>query len=181
VMARHGVLPSIQLGGMLVIAGSDEALAALETDLPPLPRPPLRLAGHGPFHTPLMGQSAAAARAQLPVDWFGQPDIPLIDGCGKIWCKAETRPQALWDYTFGYQILQPYDFTAAITVALREFAPDRLILLGPGETLGGAIGQVLIARKWLDIASRNGFGARQEKDAFLIGMGRPGQREVAIR
>ncbi|WP_408590319.1 ACP S-malonyltransferase [Novosphingobium sp.] len=180
-MARHDVLLSIRLGGMLVVAGAPEALAALEADLPPLPRPPLRLAGHGPFHTPLMAASASAARSQLPVEWFGAPQIPLIDGRGAIWRGPETVPPALWDYTFGHQILQSYDFTAAITVALREFAPDHLILLGPGETLGGAIGQVLVARKWLDISSRNGFVALQGEDAFLIGMGRPGQREHAIQ
>lgn len=180
-MARHGVLPSIELGGMIVVAGAPEALRALEADLPPLSRAPLRLAGHGPFHTPLMAASAAAAREQLPPGWFGRPEVPLIDGRGAIWRRHETAPDALWDYTFGHQILQPYDFTAAVTVALREFAPDRLILLGPGETLGGAIGQVQIRRKWLDISSRNAFVAQQGEDAFLIGMGRPGQREIALQ
>jgi acyl transferase domain-containing protein len=166
---------------MLVLAGALTALDALEADLPPLPRPPMWLAGHGPFHTPLMAASAAAARAQLPVDWFGQPEIPLIDGRGAIWRAHETVPQALWDYTFGHQILQPYDFTAAITVALREFAPDRVILLGPGETLGGAIAQVLIATRWQDIRSRSDFASRQVDDPYLIGMGRTGQREAAVR
>lgn len=179
-MAEHGVLPSIRLGGMLVVAGPSAALDALEAVLPPLGRPPMRLPGHGPFHTPLMGPSAAAARASLPQSWFGQPRIPLIDGRGAVWRRASTDPAALWDYTFGHQILQPYDFTAAITVALREFAPDRLVLLGPGETLGGAIGQVLIRNKWLDISSRKRFSEAQEEDAFLIGLGRPSQRGIAI-
>jgi malonyl CoA-acyl carrier protein transacylase len=180
-MARHGVLPSINLGGMLVVAGAQSALDALEADLPPLARAPLRLAGHGPFHTPLMQQSADAAQAQLPVDWFTRPQVPLIDGRGKVWRRFETAPAALWGYTFGHQILQPYDFTAAIRVALREFAPDRVVLLGPGETLGGAIAQVIIATKWLDISSRNDFTARQGEDPYLIGMGRPMQREIVIR
>ncbi|BEV01747.1 ACP S-malonyltransferase [Novosphingobium olei] len=179
-MQAHGVLPSIRLGGMLVVAGPFAALAAFEAALPVLSRPPMRLPGHGPFHTPLMHPSAAAARASLPQDWFGQPQIPLIDGRGAIWRRAATDPAALWDYTFGHQILQPYDFTTAITVALREFAPDRLVLLGPGETLGGAIGQVLVRNKWLDISSRSRFSARQGEDPFLIGVGRPGQRGIAI-
>ncbi|WP_225204952.1 ACP S-malonyltransferase [Novosphingobium huizhouense] len=180
-MAAHGVLPSIRLGGMLVVAGPAAALAAFESALPPLSRPPMRLPGHGPFHTPLMHPSAAAARASLPQAWFGQPQIPLIDGRGAIWRRASTDPAALWDYTFGHQILEPYDFTAAITVALKEFAPDRLVLLGPGETLGGAIGQVLVRNRWLDISSRNGFSARQEEDPFLIGVGRASQRGIVIR
>lgn len=176
-MARHGVLPSIMLGGMLVVAGPDAALDALGMDLAAiLPRPPLRLAGHGPFHTPLMGQSSAAAQAQLPVEWFAAPQVPLIDGRGKVWRRFDSTPRALWDYTFGAQILTPYDFTTAITVALREFAPDRIVLLGPGETLGGAIGQVIVALDWLDIGDKAGFAARQESDAFLVDMGRPAQR-----
>ncbi|MCH7627627.1 MAG: ACP S-malonyltransferase [Proteobacteria bacterium] len=179
-MAAHGVLASIRLGGMLVVAGPGAALGALEAALPPLGRPPLRLPGHGPFHTPLMAQSAAAARASLPQAWFGQPDIPLIDGRGAVWRRASTDPAALWDYTFSHQILRPYDFTVAITVALKEFAPDRLILLGPGETLGGAIAQVIIRNKWLDISARSRFSARQEEDAFLIGLGRPSQRGIVI-
>ncbi|CAH0495842.1 ACP S-malonyltransferase [Novosphingobium sp. CECT 9465] len=185
-MARHGVHLSIRLGGMLVVAGTDAALDALEPDLPGLSRPPMRLAGHGPFHTALMQASSDAARAQFPVDWFGRPELPLIDGRGKVWRRFETAPQDLWDYTFRHQVLELYDFTAAMTVGIREFAPDRIVLLGPGETLGGAIGQVLIALKWLDISSRNVFSERQGKDAFLIGMGRasqpgkPDQRGIVI-
>lgn len=178
-MARHGVVPSIHLGGILVVAGSDEGLDALERDLPQLPRPPLRLAGNGPFHTPLMAASARAAREQLAAAWFGQPQVPLIDGTGRIWHRCETIPDALWDYTFGAQILEPYDFTRAIAVALREFAPDRLILTGPGETLGGAIGQIIVALEWLGLNDKAGFASRQEGDPFLLAMARPDQRALA--
>lgn len=178
-MARHGVLRSIVLGGMLVVAGPDAALDALTVDVANLlPRAPLRLAGHGPFHTPAMEPSRAAARAQLPVEWFGAPQVPMIDGRGKVWRRFDSTPHALWDYTFGAQIVAPYDFSAAMTVALREFAPDRVVLLGPGDTLGGAIGQVLVALDWLDIGDKAGFAARQESDAFLIGMGRSAQRGI---
>ena len=176
--ARVGVLPSIRLGGMLVAAGPERALDALNAALPPLPRAPLRLAGHGPFHTPLMQASADAARASLPADWFGAPQVPLIDGRGKVWRQFETDAAELWDYTFGHQILEAYDFTAAITVALREFAPDRIVLLGPGETLGGAIGQAIVAHRWLDIDSKSVFSLRQEGDPFLVAMGREAQRRV---
>lgn len=179
-MARHGVIPSIRLGGMLVVAGPESALDALERDLPALPRPSMRLAGHGPFHTPLMQSSSDAARAQFPVEWFGRPEVPLIDGRGKVWRQFDSTSQDLWDYTFGHQILETYDFTAALTVGIREFAPDKIVLLGPGETLGGAIGQVLVALKWLDISSRSVFSERQGEDAFLIGMGRPSQRGIVI-
>jgi len=176
--AKVGVLPSIRLGGMLVVAGPEAALDALGRKLPPLPRPPLRLAGHGPFHTPLMQASATAARASLPAAWFGAPQVPLIDGRGKVWRRFETDSAELWDYTFGHQILAAYDFTAAMTVALREFAPDRVVLLGPGETLGGAIGQVITALGWLDITTKSVFSLRQEEDPFLVAMGREAQRRI---
>lgn len=180
--ARHGVLPSIRLGGMLVVAGAPQALDALIGDLPRLPRDPMRLPGNGPFHTPLMAESARAARATLPADWFGQPHVPLIDGRGAIWRPASTDTQALWDYTFGAQILEPYDFTLAMTVALREFAPDRVILLGPGETLGGAIGQVLVALQWRAVTGKLAFAEQQRGEgAYLVALGRPGQREIACR
>ncbi len=176
--ARVGVLPSIRLGGMLVVAGPEAALDALNAQLPPLPRPPLRLPGHGPFHTPSMQASADAARSTLPASWFGAPHVPMIDGRGQVWRRFETDPAALWDYTFGHQILAPYDFSAAITVALREFAPDRVVLLGPGETLGGAIGQAMVDLDWLDIDSKSVFATRQEGDPFLVAMGREAQRRL---
>ena len=171
-----GARPSIRLGGMLVVAGDAAALAALEQALPPLPRPPLRLAGNGPFHTALMAPSAEAARAGLPLAWFGNPAVPLIDGRGAIARPFASDPHALWDYTFGAQILEAYDFTLAMTVAIREFAPTRIVLLGPGETLGGSIGQVLVALRWQGIESKAAFQARQVADPVLVAMGRADQR-----
>jgi len=178
--ARHGVLASIRLGGMLVVAGTPQSLDALAKDLPKLPRDPMRLPGNGPFHTPLMAASAKAARASLPTAWFGQPQVPLIDGRGAIWRPASSNTRALWDYTFGAQILETYDFTLAMIVAIREFAPDRVVLLGPGETMGGAIGQVLTALQWQGIDGKLAFSQRQSGEgALLVALGRPGQREIA--
>jgi [acyl-carrier-protein] S-malonyltransferase len=177
-MAETVARPSIRLGGMLVVAGDAPALAALEHALPPLPRPPLHLAGNGPFHTPLMAASAEAARASLPQAWFGNPAVPLIDGRGAIMRPYASDSHALWDYTFGAQILETYDFTAALTVAIREFAPDRIVLLGPGETLGGAIGQVLVALRWQGITDKAAFMARQAANPILLAMGRAEQRAL---
>ena len=178
-VAQSGATASIRLGGMLVVAGEAPALAALEAALPPLPRPPLQLAGNGPFHTPLMRPSAEAARTGLPAEWFGNPGVPMIDGRGAIWRPFASDPAALWDYTFGAQILEPYNFTAAMTVAIREFAPNRIVLLGPGETLGGAIGQVLVSLGWQGIADKAAFMTRQASDPLVLAMGREGQRALA--
>ncbi len=178
-IAISGVYRSIELGGMLLVAGTNAALDTLLAALPPLPaRLPLRLAGHGPFHTPLMAQSSRRALEQLSVTWFGAPRIPLIDGEGRIWRAKAATSEAMHRYTFTTQILEPYDFSRSLSVGIKEFAPDRIVLLGPSDTLGGAIGQVLVANRWLGIVDKAGFAARQATDPFLIAMGRAEQREL---
>jgi hypothetical protein len=62
-----------------------------------------------------------------------------------------------------------------VRVALRAFGPDHLVLLGPGETLGGAIAQVLILERWRGIDSKTAFLARQAENPFLISMSRRDQ------
>ena len=178
VLAQSGVFRSIELGGMLLVAGGERELDTLLAALPPMPgRPPLRLAGHGPFHTPLMAESSRRALEQLAPEWFGPPRIPLIDGEGRIWRAKAVTPETMHRYTFTTQILEPYDFTRSLSVGIKEFAPDKIVLLGPGDTMGGAIGQVLVAERWLGIADKADFAARQAADPFLIAMGREDQRE----
>ena len=173
---------SIELGGMIVFAGNEAGLAALLAEVPPTPaREPLRLVNHGPFHTPLMTGSSERALAQLPSAWFGSPQAPMVDGRGHIWRPFASGPQALHDYTFVDQILGTYDFTRAIQVAVKEHAPDRIVLLGPGDTLGGAIAQALIAIEWNGLRSKTDFHALQARDPFLISMGREDQRALVAR
>ena len=64
-----------------------------------------------------------------------------------------------------------YNFTKAISVAIKEFCPDNLVLLGPGNTLGGAVGQILIQNKWDGINSKKSFSKKQLNDTYLISMG----------
>lgn len=177
----HALALSIDLAGMLVLAGNEEGLAALLAEVPPTPgRDPLRLAGHGPFHTPLMFGSSDKAKAELPHSLFGRPALPLVDGRGHIWRRHASDPAAMWDYTFGHQILAPYDFALSVQVAVREFAPDVIILPGPGDTLGGAIAQSLIGIGWQGIAGKADFAARQATDPILLSMGRAEQRALVV-
>ncbi|MHA6722167.1 ACP S-malonyltransferase [Sphingomonas sp. RS2018] len=173
--ADTGCAISIDLGGTLVLAGEDAALKAFAAASPV---ETTRLAGNGPFHTPLMADSSAAAFDQLPGTLFGDAALPMIDGRGRIWRRWASDRHELWRYTFGHQILAAYDFALALRVAIREFAPDRLILLGPGNQLGGAIGQVLVGMGWLGMTDKAAFARRQAEDAFLLAMGRPDQRAV---
>ncbi|MEO5621212.1 MAG: ACP S-malonyltransferase, partial [Cypionkella sp.] len=91
---------SIDLGGMLVLAGNEAGLKAFEAAVPPLQgRFPLRLANHAGFHTALQAPVAALGRAALSADLFDQPQLPLIDGRGHIWWPGATDRGALWEYT----------------------------------------------------------------------------------
>lgn len=180
--AGHDLALSIDLAGMLVLAGNEEGLAALLAEAPQTPgRDPLRLAGHGPFHTPSMVGSSDKAKAELPASLFSSPAIPMIDGRGHIWRRFSSDPVRVWDYTFGHQILAPYDFALSVQVAVKEFAPDVLILPGPGDTLGGAIAQALIGIEWQGIKGKSDFMARQASDPILLSMGRADQRALVTQ
>jgi len=173
---------SIDLGGMLVLAGNDAGLAAFEAAVDPVQgRFPMRLANHAAFHTALQAPVAERGRERLGQGLFGQPALPLIDGRGAIWWPGATDPAALRGYTLGHQVTESYNFTGAIRTAAREFAPDLFIVTGPGSTLGGAVAQALILDGWRGLAGRDDFRQRQGDAPFLISMGMDDQRAVVAR
>jgi acyl transferase domain-containing protein len=170
---------SIDFGGYRVIGGDERGLRALAEALPRVEdRYPMRLVNHAAFHTPMMREVSERAFAAMPEELFGPPRIPLIDGCGAIRQPYSTDPAALRDYTLGRQVVAPYSFSTAVEVALREFAPSRLILLGPGAASGGAIGQILVKHRWMGIDSKSAFVERQREDPYLLEMGREAQRSA---
>lgn len=170
------VYPSIYLGGYIVLGANKAGLAALLRELPQVENYPLQLINHAAFHTPLLRDTAEKAFEMLPPDLFRAPLVPLIDGRGCIWQPHSTHIEDLYHYTLGHQVVEPYDFTRAISVALKEFAPDHLVLLGPGSTLGGSLGQILIENDWLNLRTKADFAARQASNPFVLAMGRPEQR-----
>ena len=179
--SRH-IYVSIELGGMLVVAGDAAGLDALEAAAPAGPgRFPMRLQNHAAFHTPMQRAVSERALATLPHGWFRQPDVPLVDGRGAIWRPGATDISQLWQYTFGHQVVEPYDFTTAIRVSAREFAPDVFIVLGPGDTLGGAVAQALIAQNWRGLDGKRSFAERQVASPVLLAMGREDQRGQVAR
>jgi [acyl-carrier-protein] S-malonyltransferase len=157
--------PSIDLGGYAVLAGDDAGVTTLLRTLPPLKVGerlyPLRLAQHGPYHTPLVGHVAEAARATLADLAWSPPAVTLVDGRGVRWTPWSTDPAALRDYTLGVQVTTPYRFASSVQVILREHAPDVLVLPGPGNSLGGICGQIVTAEGYRDIRSRADFEAVQ--------------------
>lgn len=169
---------SIRFGGYAVLAGTEEAIKAALGRLPKVDeRFPMQLPGHAAFHSPLMAQAASDAMASIDGSSFARPRLPLIDGCGRIWQPYATEAEALKRYTLERQVQGCYDFSLAIEVAVKEFAPDALILLGPGASLGGAVAQSLIQLNWQGLGSKADFSARQQHNPLLLSMGLPEQRQ----
>jgi len=180
--ADHTLALSIDLGGMLVLAGDEAGLKAFEQAVEPIDgRFPMRLGNHAAFHTHLQAPVAAQGRTALPPELFGQPRLPLIDGRGAVWWPHSSDTQALWDYTLGHQVTETYHFTRAIAVAAREFAPDLFIVTGPGTTLGGAVAQSLVLADWRGMGDKAGFKARQDAEPLLVSMGMAEQRSSVAR
>lgn len=176
---NHVLGLSIDLGGMLVLAGDAAGLAAFETAVPVVDdRFPMRLPNHAGFHTQLQAPVAAEGQRRLDGSVLQQPRVPLVDGRGAIWQPGATDLAALWDYTLGHQVTEPYDFTRAVQNAALEFAPDLFIVTGPGTTLGGAVAQSLVHQGWRGMESKAGFKATQSSDPILISMGDASQRSL---
>ena len=176
---NHVLALSIDLGGLLVLAGNEAGLAAFEAAVPPVEgRFPMRLGNHAAFHTALQAPIAALGRAALPETLFDRPQLPLIDGRGHVWWPGAATRASLHGYTLGHQVTETYDFTAAIRSAAREFAPDLFIIAGPGSTMGGAVAQSLILGNWKGLASKADFQARQAASPIVISMGLPEQRAL---
>lgn len=172
---------SIDLGGMLVLAGNSEGLAGFEAEMPVVQgRYPMRLPGHAGFHTALQAPVAEAAQGALSPGLFGRPELPLIDGRGAIWRPGSSDPLDLRAFTLGHQVTEAYDFSAAIRVAAREFMPDTFIVLGPGTTLGSAVAQSLVRARWRGIEDKPTFRAAQETAPRLLSMGMDEQRAQVV-
>lgn len=157
------VARSIRLGGHEVIAGTETGVQALLAELPKVKvgdrEFPFRLAGHGPFHTVLCGSTSLQAQkmlADLPVR---TPQCHLIDGFGNVHSPWSADPRQLLDYTTTAQVLETYDFTAAVRTAMREFNPDVLLCCGPGSSLRAPIGHVVLKEGWRNLRDKAGLFA----------------------
>ncbi|MFS4581814.1 ACP S-malonyltransferase [Phaeobacter sp. C3_T13_0] len=175
----HRLSLSIDLGGMLVLAGNTQGLEAFEQSVPTVQdRFPMRLPNHAAFHTDLQKPVAAEGRSHLPVDMFALAEKPLIDGRGHIWWPGANTLDRLWDYTLNTQVVEPYDFTRAVQIAAQEFSPDLFIIAGPGTTLGGAVAQSLVQISWQGLSGKAAFKTRQAQDPLVVAMGDPEHRAL---
>jgi len=180
IISEVSIYISIRLGGMIVFAADEAGLKWLMERLPKDDRFPLRLMHHAAFHSPLLNHIVPMARAENPLNDFGVGEIPAIDGQGRIWSPRAFNRDAIYAYTLGGQLTDSYDFTRAVQVAAAEFAPDTVIVLGPGTTLGAPIVQALIASGWRGLSGKADFQARQQDEPILISMGMAEQRAWAL-
>lgn len=173
---------SIVFGGYAVLAGSEAAVKFAMAALPPCDeRFPLLLPGHAAFHTGFMQTASDKALSLWPASRFNQPQLPMIDGRGQIWSHFGSDIAALQRYTLQHQVCQTYDFSKALQTAVKEFAPEHIILLGPGASLGGAVAQSLIQIGWQGLESKQDFVAAQQSELpYILSMGMPEQRVLLV-
>jgi [acyl-carrier-protein] S-malonyltransferase len=177
-----GVELSIRLGGMAVLGGPREAVRTLLSELPEVVRGPrsfpLQLPLHSAFHTSVMVEASRRAQQELADLEMGSPQLPLIDGLGRLHARWAS-PELLLDYTLGAQVHDTFDLSASVLAGLQDYAPDAVLLPGPGETLGGSVAQVMIQAGWRGLRDRQDFlEAQQGERPVVISMCRPDQRAL---
>lgn len=174
---QHPAFASVDLGGFAILAGDEPAVTRLLEQLPAVTlagrRFPLRLAMQGPDHTPLAEGVAEVAAERLGGLRWQAPETTLIDGRGARWTPWSADPAALRDYSLGDQLVAPFRFTTALRVALRELAPELVVVAGSRGALAGVVGQVVVDEGYRGIRSRATFQAAQLSAAPLVlSMGR---------
>ena len=168
---------SVQLGGFAVIGANTAGVGRLLETLPSITTSgrtfPMRLAHQGPWHTPLAIGAAERAVEQLAdLTWEG-PNVTLVDGSGRRFTPWSTDPAELARVTLTDHVISTYDFALSLRVALREYAPDVVLLPGPGSSLGAPAAHVIIAEGYRGIRSRADLEkAQAAENPILLSMRR---------
>jgi acyl transferase domain-containing protein len=175
---------SIRLGGFAVLGAGDDGLRALLAALPAVQRGdrtfPVQLPLHSAFHTSHLEPTRQRARHDLGDLEFRPPQIALTDGRGAVFRPRSADPAVLREYTLGHQVVVPYDFATSLRTALRHAAPDVVVALGPGNSLGGPIARTLVAEGWQGIGTKGDFEERQRRSPLLLSFGVSVQRRHLV-
>lgn len=170
--AGHEAHWSIRLGGFAVLGADAEGIRALMKELPEEARGartfPLQLPLHSAFHTPLLGETSERAMVDLGDLDIRRPRVPLIDGRGAVHSPWSANPDGLLDYTLGHQVTETYDFDAAVLTGLHHTGADVVIVLGPGNSLGGPLARILVQDGWSGCSTRELLDTRQQQDEPLL-------------
>jgi hypothetical protein len=163
---------AIDLGAFAIIGGTSSAVEALGAQLDPVsigPRAyPVRLASADGWHTPLRAGAMTEAASRLGGLTWDRPNVTLIDGRGFRFTPWSTDPAELAAATLLHQGQSTYDFAAGMGVALREYAPDVVLLSGPGGSLGAACAQLVVMEGYRSIRTRADLEASQSGPSPLL-------------
>lgn len=163
---------TIELGSFSVVGGTATAVEAVREALPPVSvggrTYPLRLGSGDAWHTPLRSSAAASAARDLSDLHWERPNVTLVDGRGVRFTPWSTDPAQLARLTLDGQADAPYDFARAFRVALREYAPDVVLLPGPGSTLGAPCAQIIVSEGYRGVRSRAEFESVQAGPAPIL-------------
>lgn len=160
-----GIHRALELGAFTVLAGPDAGLEAVAAALPPIQagtrRFPLRPALQEAWHTPARADVGRLAVERLGELTWMAPNVTLVDGRGVRFSPYATDPEALAHHTLVEQPAMTYDFATSLRVALRDYAPDVILLPGPGASLGEVSAQIVVAEGYRGIRTRADLEARQ--------------------
>lgn len=163
---------ALELGAFTVLSGSDAGLERVMSALPPVTvgsrRFPLRPAMQEAWHTPLRARVAADAARVLDGMRWSPPNVTLIDGRGARFTPYSTDPAELARHTVEEQPVITYDFARGLRVALREYAPEVILLPGPGASLGEVSAQIIVAEGYRGIRTRAELETLQAGQAPIL-------------
>ena len=143
----HRLALSIDLGGMLVVAGDEASLAAFQArrasagDASRCGSPIYRLPHRSRPRSP---SSVATYRRRCS----NSQKLPMVDGRGRLVAGRHRRRGAV-GYTLSHQVTETYGFTRAVEVAARR-CPDLFVVTGPGDARRRAVAQSLILADWAE-------------------------------
>lgn len=164
------VVVTQELGPYVVLGGSREAVEQCRAQLRPVQvgeqRYPRRITGPLRHARAVAELPADALQRLAALDWQ-RPQLTLIDGRGRRHAPWATDPGALRDYTLGELPRTPYRFATAMRVALREYAPDIVVALGPGRGLANVAAQLIVAEGYHGLRTRAAFEAAQAEQPLV--------------
>jgi len=163
---------AVDLGAFAVVGGTGPGVDGVSAALPAVTVAdrtfPLRLASGEGWHTPLRTESVNEAAGRLEDLAWERPNVTLIDGRGVRFTPWSTDPAQLAEQSLRGQANATYNFAASVRVALREYAPDVILLSGPGGSLGAACAQVIVTEGYRGLRSRAEFETSQASSTPIL-------------
>jgi acyl transferase domain-containing protein/acyl carrier protein len=132
-------LAAINAPGRVVLSGSCQAIARIETELQEADIACQRVHVARAFHSPMMQSAAEAITRKAETVTLHLPVIPLASNLSGTWLTDEqAQDPAYWSE----HMLQPVRFADNVRTLLQQ-QPDVLLEVGPGRILSGLAGDIL--------------------------------------